>query len=71
MHSGLPNRRTDPSKHTGMKNMPRRINAQTWISAQGCKSVVIETNVKTHGDVKTVLRFDGEKKPTIHNYLNN
>ena len=45
-----------------MKNMPRRINAQTWISTQGCKSVVIETNVKTHGEVRTVFWFDGEKK---------
>ena len=45
-----------------MKKMTRRINTQTWISAQGCKSVVIETNVKTHGEVKTVFRFDGEKK---------
>ena len=28
----------------------------------GLKSVVIETNVKTHGEVRTVFWFDGEKK---------
>ena len=61
MHSGLPNRRTDPSKHTGMKNMPRRINAQTWISAQGCKRVVIDSNVKSvFTEVKTAFWLTGE-----------
>ena len=59
---GLPNRRTDPNKRTGTKNIPKRINAQTQISAQGCKTVITETNVKSVlAEVRTALLFNGEK----------
>ena len=46
-YSWVPNRRTDPNKHTGTKLVPKRINAQTWISTQGCKIVIDERNVKS------------------------
>ena len=45
LYFGLPNRRTDPNKRTDTKNMPKRINAQPQISAQGCKTVIAETDV--------------------------
>ena len=61
MYFGLRNRRTDLNKHTGTENLPKRINAETQISAQGCKSV-IETNVKSVLAVAIIaFRFRGEK----------
>ena len=35
----VPNKRTDPNKHTGMENQLPQINAQTWISAHGLKII--------------------------------
>ena len=62
IYFGLPNRRTDPNKRTGTKNMPKRINAQPRISTQGCKTVIAETIVKnTLAEVRTTLLFNGEK----------
>ena len=41
MYFGLPNKRTDPNKHTGLKIESKWINAQTWIIAQGITTLIM------------------------------